>query len=245
MKKLTFIILIFCLLATFNSAKASLSSTTNSSDDSLSFSLNADFVSRYLWRGLPLSSNPNIQPYASLSYKGLSLVAWASYGISTSYAETDLSLTYEIGQFTFAINDYYVFSDDSLQNYNYFNCKKNQTLHSLEGSIIYAGPESFPISLTAATIFAGADDIDGNGKNDYSTYLEVAYTATISQIPLKLFVGGTPQKGLYSDDANVINVGINAIKTIKVSDTFELPVTGSLVVNPNLKTMFFVFGITF
>ena len=243
MRKLILISLIICALAPIN--RTFSASTSNAADDSLSFSLNADFVSRYLWRGLQYSPNPNIQPYASIAYKGLTFGAWASYGISTPYAETDLYLSYAIGQFTIAVNDYYAASDDSLENYNYLNFKKSTTGHSLEGSITYAGPESFPISLTAATFFAGLDDNDGDGNNDYSTYFEVAYTATVSDIPLKLFVGGTPQKGLYSDNANVVNIGVNAIKTLKISNSFELPVFGSLVINPNSKDMFFVFGITF
>ena len=243
MRKLILISLIICALAPINRTFAA--SSSNASDDSLSFNLNADLVSRYLWRGLLYSPNPNIQPYASISYKGLSFGAWASYGISTPYAETDLYLSYAIGQFTIAVNDYYAASDDSLENYNYLDCKKSSTGHSLEGSITYAGPESFPISLTAATFFAGLDDNDGDGNNDYSTYFEVAYTAKVSNIPIKLFVGGTPQKGLYSDNANVVNVGVNAIKTLKISSSYELPVFGSLVINPNSKDMFFVFGITF
>jgi len=244
MKKLTLTLLVTCALCTFNSAQAA-SAASNSAEDSLSFSFNADFVSRYLWRGLLYSSNPNIQPYGSISYKGFSFGAWASYGISTNYAETDLNLSYSSGSLTFALNDYYVFRDDSLGKYNYFNCKKSKTLHDLEGSITYSDPESFPISLTAATFFAGNDDNNADGKNDYSTYFEVAYTAHVSKIPLKLFVGGTPHKGLYSDAANIVNVGINATKKLKVSDSFEIPVFSSLVVNPYSKDMFFIFGITF
>lgn len=243
MKKIILIALIICALAPINRTVASASNSASA--DTLSFNLNADFVSRYLWRGLLYSSNPNIQPYASIAYKGLTFGAWASYGLSTPYAETDFYLSYVIGQFTIAVNDYYAASDDSLVNYNYFDFKKSTTGHSLEGSITYTGPESFPITLTAATFFAGLDDNDGDGNNDYSTYFEVAYTANVSDIPIKLFVGGTPQKGLYSDNANVVNIGVNAIKTLKISNSYELPVFGSLVVNPNSKDMFFVFGITF
>lgn len=245
MRKLILVSAIICALASINKVQASLAASNGTSDDSLSFSFNADLVSRYLWRGLLYSPNPNIQPYASLSCKGLTFGAWASYGISTTYAETDLYLSYSVGQFTLSVNDYYVFSDDSLGKFNYFNCKKSETLHSLEGSIIYTGSKSFPISLTAATFFAGSDDYDGDGNNDYSTYFEAAYNANVSGVPLKLFVGGTPKKGLYSDNANIVNIGINATKTLKFSSTYELPVFATLAVNPYSKTMFFVFGITF
>lgn len=241
MKKVLFTLLLICAMFTMNRVQAS----SNTSEDSLTFNLNADVVSRYLWRGLLLSPNPNIQPYASIAYKGLTFGAWGSYGTSTNYAESDLYLSYTAGQLTFTVNDYYTASDDSLQNFNYFNFKKSETLHALEGSITYAGPESFPISLTAATFFGGIDDYDGDGKNDYSTYLEVAYTAQVSGVPVKLFVGGTPKKGLYSDKSGLVNVGITATKSLKVNDDFEIPVFTSISVNPSTKDLFMVFGITF
>jgi len=221
---------------------------TTSSKDSLSFSLNADIVSRYLWRGLLLSGNPNIQPYASLSYKGLTFGAWGSYGLSTPYAEADLYLSLNVGSFNFTVSDYYVHSDDSLENFSYFKYKRSETCHSFEGQITYYGPESFPISLTAATFFAGIDDNNDDADvkdQDYSTYFEVAYTATVSDIPIKMFVGGTPWKGLYAKDANIVNVGINAIKTLKFNKDVEIPVFTTLAVNPASEDIFFVVGITF
>jgi len=243
MKKTLLLIAFVSVLFCSNNANAN--SFNNASDDSLSLNLNADFVSRYLWRGLLYSGNPNIQPYASLSYKGLTFGAWGSFGISTPWAETDFYLSYAAGPLTFTVSDYYVAFDDDLPNYYYFNFKKGETSHSLEGQITYTGPEAFPITLTAATFFAGVDDNDGDGENDYSTYFEVAYTSEISGLPVKLFVGGTPNKGLYSTDANIVNVGVNITKTLKFSEKLEIPVFGNIVVNPNSEDMFFVFGITF
>jgi len=245
MKRLFVTMLLFCTIFSFHGVKAANMALTSASEDSLTFSFNGDLVSRYLWRGTLLSPNPNIQPYASLSYKGLTFGAWASYGISTPYAETDLYLSYSVGPLTLTVNDYYTASDDDLPSFNYLNYKKNETIHSFEGVIGYEGPESFPISITAATIFGGADDYDGDGDNDFSTYLEVAYNAEVSGVPIKLFIGGTPQKGLYSDAANIVNIGISATKTLKVNDSFEIPVFTSLVLNPNSEDLFFVFGITF
>ncbi|RPH31917.1 MAG: hypothetical protein EHM93_11660 [Bacteroidales bacterium] len=240
MKRFFLILLIICALAPINRLLAS-----STSEDSLSFNLNADLVSRYLWRGLQFSPSSNIQPYASISYKGIEFGAWASYGLSVPFVETDLYLSYSMGQFTFTVNDYYTASDDSLENYDYLNLKKSETRHALEGSITYEGSESFPVSLTAATFFAGYDDNDGEGNIDYSTYFEFAYNANLSGIPLRLFVGGTPQKGLYSDNANIVNVGLNATKQLKISSSLEIPAFITLAVNPNSKDMFFVFGLTF
>jgi hypothetical protein len=62
------------------------------SESAVEFSLNADIVSRYVWRGLLFSPNTNIQPYAGIEYGGLSLSTWASYGLSEKYAEVDFIL---------------------------------------------------------------------------------------------------------------------------------------------------------
>ncbi len=241
MKKILLILGFICVISF--SANASANSLNSASDDSLTLNLNADLVSRYVWRGMLVSGNPNIQPYASISYKGLTFGAWGSFGLSTPFAETDLYLSYSVGPITLTVNDYY--AADSVENFSYFNFKKKETLHALEGQITYTGPESFPISLTAATFFAGADDSDSDGENDYSTYLEVAYTSEISGLPLKLFVGGTAGKGIYSDKANIVNVGATITKNLKISNSYELPIFGSLSVNPYTEDMFFVFGITF
>ncbi len=233
---ISFITFLFC------SNRVSANTSYSNSEDSLTLNLNADFVSKYLWRGILYSSNPNIQPYASLAYKGLSFGAWGSFGVSTPWAETDLYLSYSAGPISFTVSDY--FAEDSLENFSYFNFKKSETLHALEGQITYTGPEAFPITLTAATFFAGADDSDKDGDNDFSTYLEVAYSSEISGLPLKLFVGGTPGKGIYSNNANIVNVGVNISKTLKISGTYELPVFGTIAVNPYTENVFFVFGIT-
>lgn len=213
------------------------------SDNGLTFSLNADLVNRYLWRGLLYSPNPNVQPYASLAYKGLTFGAWGSYGASTNYAEVDLYLSYSVKQFTLTINDYYNEDETNLSKANYFECRNDSTPHMLEASLTYNGPENFPIAFTAATFFYG-NDKDAKGNNYFSTYLEASYRATIGGLQTKLFLGGTIGEGLYADKAAIVNLGIGMSKEIKVTDSFAIPVNASFVINPHAKDAFFIFGIT-
>ena len=58
----------------------------------------ADFVSQYIWRGQDLGSTA-IQPTLGVSYKGLSLTAWGSMGLTDSEdtKELDLTFAYTIG----------------------------------------------------------------------------------------------------------------------------------------------------
>ncbi len=43
---------------------------------------------------------------------------------------------------------------------------------------------------------------------------------------------------------NVINIGVTAIKEIKITDNFSLPIFGSYILNPNQEISNFVFGIS-
>lgn len=219
----------------------------NDSTASLQYNFNADLVSRYVWRGLPQSLSPNIQPYAWIEYKTLSFGAWASYGISQPYAEVDLYLSYKAGLFTFTVNDYFNEDEEDMSISDYFQFDKKDSLdtpHILEGAISFNGSENFPLSVTVATFFYGSDK-DTVGDNYYSTYLELAYNFDIGDNELAIFAGGTIAEGYYADKAAIINLGLNASREIPFSEKYSMPVNMSLVINPNAKNIFFVFGLTF
>lgn len=212
-----------------------------------SFDLGADLVSRYIWRGMPLSLNSNIQPFVSVSHSNFSFGAWGSYSFSSGYSETDLFLTYDIGSFTFGIYDYFNEDESDLSFNDYGNFRNNDTIdtpHTLEGSLTFNGTDDFPFSLTVATFFYGADK-DENNKNFYSTYLEAAYTLSLDESEIRFFLGGTPGKGYYSEKAAIVNTGVTVSHNLKISDSFSLPVYTSLVVNPDADDVFLVLGLTF
>jgi hypothetical protein len=249
MNKITPVIIFFlCFLCTaFKSVARTFLSEADSSKN-VSISFNTDFVSRYIWRGLPLSLNPNIQPYASLTFKNLSFGAWGSYALSAPYAEVDLYLSYNLSVFTLTLNDYYNEDENDLTANNYFkwnNSNGINTPHALEGVLTYNGTEGLPLSVTAATFFYGNDKDTVNNKNYYSTYLEVAYKLTVNETELKLFAGGTVNKGLYANKAAFVNIGVTLSREIKISNTFSLPVFTSLIMNPYAKDIFFTVGMTF
>lgn len=209
----------------------------------LDLNIGADVVSRYIWRGQANSTSPAIQPTLSLNYKGISFGSWASYTFTDAdLQEVDLFLTYEIGGLTVGLNDYFMPSD-SLDD-KYFNWKKKETGHTLEPFITYSEIAGTPLSLTAS-VFAYGDDLDENEDNYYSSYLELSYAKTLGNIDYKIFCGGTFGEGYYSDDMNIVNIGITLTKTIEITPTFSLPCNGSFIVNPNTENVFFVFGITF
>jgi hypothetical protein len=56
------------------------------------------------------------------------------------------------------------------------------------------------------------------------------------------FIG---ESGFYGPGAGVVNLGVTFSKTIKISDSFELPLTGSLITNPLTNKIYYVVGISF
>jgi len=217
-----------------------------------SFSVSADLVSSYVWRGIAQEGSkggsPNFQPTVSYTIGGLTLGAWGSGSFSGNVKEVDLSATYAFSDiFSATVTDY---------NWNftksYFKYKNDSTDHVFEASLNYAGVKSFPLSISLNTMFYGADKKLNSDStklvNAYSTYLELGYPLSDNT---KLFLGASllDSPGMYtagkSQGFSVINVGLKTSKTIKFSDSFSLPVYGVLGFNPQVETAYFVVGMTF
>jgi len=230
--------------------KAHVTAHLQPEDDSipsLSFSFDADLVSRYIWRGLPLELHANIQPYASVNYKNFTLGAWGSYALSNPYAEADIYLSYDLDAFTFTVSDYYNEDETDMSFSDYFQYSDKDTTvtpHSLEGQITFNGTENLPLSLTVATFFYG-NDRNENNKNCYSTYIELGYEHTLGENTLSYFLGGTVAKGLYAEKAAIVNLGLKATRDMVISEKTSLPVSAAFILNPDAKDIYFVFSLTF
>lgn len=223
-----------------------ISTTSVSAQDSkLSADVSADIVSSYIWRGTR-GAGLSIQPTLSVSYGDLSLGAWGSTDLATnpndSYKEVDFSLSYNKGGFSAIVTDYWW---DGNSAFNYFGGKGHAS-HSLEGTLAYTLPESFPLTIAWNTFFVGQYDRDAAGDNTYSTYVELAYPFKVGGLDMGLAVGFTPwESAVYGTDGfKFTNIQLGASKEIKLSESFSLPVFGSIVANPYTEDINFVFGIT-
>lgn len=222
-------------------------SIANSQEDQggLSIDFGTDIVSRYIWRGINLSESPAIQPTLALSYKGFSLGTWGSFTVSREMLqEVDLFMTYESDFFSVTINDYYNPLDTLGYEGNYFDFSGSTTPHLLEGMITVNGPEIFPLSLTAATMFWG-NDKDDNGKSLYSTYFELSYPFTVNDTETSFYLGLTPANGYYAEKFGLVNVGVSASREMKVNENFSIPLSASFMINPSSEKVYLVFGISF
>ncbi|HEX3010233.1 MAG TPA: hypothetical protein VHO90_21735 [Bacteroidales bacterium] len=207
-----------------------------------SFSLNADLVSRYVWRGQLYSAAPNIQPYASFTKGQFTVGTWGSYAIGENYSEVDFYVSWQYKNFGLSLNDYCTLSEVPGES-DYFNLKDTSTLHSVEAVATFQISENFPLTLTAAAFFYGADR-DDSGDKYYSSYFELSYPLSTREYEFNFFMGATPSEGLYGDKAGFVNVGLSAQKSIKMSDSFQLPAKVQLAANPLAKSMYIVFSLT-
>ena len=201
-------------------------------------SIGADIMSRYVWRGLDYGAAPSIQPYLEYSKGGFAIGAWGAYTTSFSKAnesgiqEMDLYASYTIADIiTVGVTDYF-FPQEIDYNYNYFDYGSDTSGHVIEGLVSFNGLENLPLSLTLGYNLVNDDD--------NSLYVELGYSFT----GVDLFLGAG--NGLYTGDGefSVVNIGISSSKEIAITDNFSLPVSASLITNPEAKQIHLVFGIS-
>ena len=216
---------------------------TAHAEDGVETTVAADMVSRYIWRGLDAGSTA-IQPTLGVGYKGLSLTAWGSYGVTDpdDTKEFDLTLGYSVGGFNIGITDYW-FSVGGDPEGRYFKYDAHATNHIFEATVGY----DFGLaSLQWYTNFAGNDGLNKDGKRAYSSYVEanvpfklatVDWTATVGAVPFATDFYGTTGFA-------VTNLALKATKDIKVTDSFSIPIFGQVVANPCSQKAYLVFGFT-
>ena len=251
--KLSLFLLLTLLLC--GSLKSQNSSENDSTKTKLKLNFSADVMSRYVWRGCDYGNSPSIQPTLSLSWANLEAGCWSAVSTQNNYKEVDLYAKYTYKKISLIVTDYYIpFNNSGISSspdnrYFYYDDKK--TAHSLEGSVLYKGGDKFPFWLLGGVYFYGNDKRwgcdakkDSTDKTYYSSYFEAGYTFAIQENSADLFVGFTPQKGAYGNDAGIINIGVTGYRKIKITSDFSLPVKGSLIFNPQTSNVFFTFGIT-
>jgi len=183
-----------------------------------------DIYSSYVWRGLKFGSGPALQPVIEFSNSNFTLGAWGSYNASTNEAaETDLYAGYEIAlsenaSLGLTLTDYYYPESRFFEN----------TSHYIEPMISL---DIGKLSLTGAYMM-------NNGNGDI--YME----ATLNAGPVDLTLGGGDGQYTIEKEFNICNISISTHKEIKITDSFYLPVSGSVVLNPSAERLYVVAGIT-
>jgi len=185
-----------------------------------SWTTGVDLVSSYIWRGTKFGSGPAFQPSLEYAKGGFAIGAWGNYCFSDNQAlESDLymSLTSKSG-LGITVSDYYF-----------------PTAKWFKGSSHYIEPmisfKKEKFSLLAAYML-------GDGVKDL--YLEAGVTAG----PVNLTLGAGDGQYTAGGKFNVCNIGLSTSKEVKITESFSLPVSGSLILNPSSEQFFIVVGIS-
>ena len=213
--------------------------------DKVEATISGDLVSSYIWRGQDCG-DVSIQPTLGVSYKGLSLTAWGSVGLSNSNdtKELDLTLSYTTGGFNIGITDYWFNVGLDPEN-RYFKYDAQGTNHVFEANIGY---DFGLVSLQWYTNFAGNDGLNKNGKRAYSSYFEANVPFKLATVDWSATVGIIPYATSFYNEwtsgFSVTNIALKASKDIKITDSFSIPLFAQLVGNPRTQKGYFVLGFT-
>ena len=234
---------------------------------SADFQAGADFMSRYIWRGLDLGgAGPSIQPTLKLNVGNsdhlFSIGGWGAYTFSaTANQEADLFASYTFkGIVTVMVTDYFFPDLNTGKRNDYFCYTKDSTGHVFEGAIIFNGTAKIPFTLMVATNFYGNDVRRMKRVNDstfmedgiqFSTYIELGFKKQIKKFDFNAFVGGTinspdtdlNETGYYGNTkAGFTNVGIKVTRGIPVTDKYSIPIQVAMIANPLQSKFYIVFG---
>ncbi len=221
-------------------------STLSVKSQSVNIDFGADLVSSYVWRGYK-QAGASFQPTLSASVNGFSLGAWASTDFTSENGkkEVDFTAAYENSGFKIAVTDYWW---DGEGQYRYLSSPQGSNNgHYLETSLGYTLPESFPLNVAWNTFLLGKGNKKEDGKNSYSTYIELAYPFSVAGVDMGISTGFTPwESAVYGTNGfNFTSISLKASKSLKVTDSFSLPIFGHIICNPNLEDIHFVFGMSF
>ena len=233
MKKIGKVLILVCgLVAMVNTAKA---------QDKPEVSVSADFVNQYIWRGQDLG-DISVQPTLGVAYKGLSITAWGSVGLSDNEdtKEFDLTLSYSLGNFNIGITDYWF----NTPNDRYFSYAAHKTSHVFEANIGY----DFGLcALQWYTNFAGNDGVNKSGDRAYSSYVELSAPFKLGGADWTAAVGAVPYATSFYGEAGgfaVTNMYLKASKDINITKTFSVPVFAGIYANPSTEKAYLTFGFT-
>jgi hypothetical protein len=228
----------FYALLTFLSL-TSMSILAQEEEKSSHFSAGADFYSNYIWRGTKFGIGPSFQPSVTFTAGNLEIGGWGAFnGMSyltsdtsgftpADYAESDLYAKYSFPfGLSLGVTDYYY------PGLDYFDYSTETGSHAFE---INGGYSIKGLSLSANYI---VNEAGGAASTGGDMYFELDYAFT----NVSLFVGGGNGWHTVDGDFNVCNVGISTGKEIKITDSFSVPVSGSLILNPDKKQFYVVVG---
>ncbi|QZT37142.1 hypothetical protein K5X82_18200 [Halosquirtibacter xylanolyticus] len=195
--------------------------TARAQDNGLSVS--GTFMNRYIWRGNDYGNSPVVQPAITFKYGWFQLGAWGSYALTNQVSATEADLWTSINittNTTLILTDYYFPTEPGTEG-SYFS----KSSHTFEIGLIQS-IKNFTLSAYYET----------NGNRTF--YGEAKYTWKNTDF----FVGTSGAKFDKLGELVVTNIGIVHTKKVKISDHFDMPIMGAIILNPHTEQIYLTFG---
>lgn len=219
----------------------SLFSLSAVAQDKFEVNLSADLLSRYIWRGFDEESGVSIQPNLEFAWKGFSLSAWSNGSFTNlDINEIDLTLAYNFAGATISVTDYW-WNEEGGSYGDYKN------LHFYEAEAKYYFGDKFPLTASAAMMFAGGDKSPA-GRQNYSTYFNLSYDIECpADITLTPSIGATTTSYMYTDErvSGITEISLTATKPIKITNNYSIPVFMQFIVAPVVDKVYLTVGLSF
>jgi len=197
------------------------------------FDAGAGLVSSYLWRGNKFGTGPAIQPFISFAVAGFEIGGWGSYSFGNSdFSEADLYLSYGFGfGLSIGLTDYYFPGEGS----DYFDFSDSSGTHGLEVNLAY---EIKGFSVSANYMVNEAPTAGTTGGD---MYFELGYDFR----NFGIFLGAGDGWHTEGDKFAICNIGLKTSKEIQITENYAIPLSGSLIWNPEREQYHIVVGISF
>lgn len=208
------------------------------------------FKSSYFSRGLTISDVPFIMVSANFISKdgNFKFGARGSNSFNGTYKQFDYFASYKYKKFRFLVYDIYNHSTYFAPKADLFDYNAATTRHFVDATIGYKFYEKFPLDISWSTVVFGRDrdalpgevreegkDPVRNGKNRYSSYVQLSYPCQINDVKFDFFLGGVfaltcEQDTFFSNKPGIATFGFNATKVFKL-DNYTFPITASPIWN--------------
>ncbi len=235
---------------------------------SVESTVEVDFVSHYLWRGID-KGGITVIPSGMVSWQGASLKLSGTTGLEKDDPkEINITLGYKLGPVNIGVTDYWTTGLDYEGRDLYFDWDPVTGAHRLEGNLGIKLPW---FSLQGYTFFWGNDyqyqslsytKLRKEPKRAYSTYIELNIPFYMGGIDWDLTAGMTPFEGaynieevanlngislvekkhFYSGTTSCILASLRATKRLEFGD-MKVPVFAELNTNPYMRKAYFVVGL--
>jgi len=210
-------------------------------------SVSPSITTRHYWRGIMVNNSANFEVDMAYTNKNFTFAAYGGYAFDNSYSEFDFHVGYKFNDhFNIAVWDLFANRDRAtINDYNYLDLDKSTTNHLIDASLNFYFTDNFPLSISLNTMLYGRD-LDANGDQNYSTYVEFGYPVKIGGETVSLFAGlNAFENQVYGENFGFVDIGATVTRTVKITENFSLITWAKVAINPEAETGNLIFGINF